>query len=134
MDIYRFFHPHHNPKLHSTPLRQQELSELLQVASELFKALSRGKMRTLRQTVGNLSSQEFDPAIEALKDVIVSLQTLIDLHPGDSRDALADLISERAQMSGWDNWTRLLGEQLRIWDKDPALNRSRKTLKKVVNR
>lgn len=133
MDIYRFFHPHHNPRLYSTPVRQQELSELLQVAVELLKAIERSKMRVKRKPIQNLNHEEFEASIEALQDVQASLQTLIDLHPGDSRDALADLISERAQMTGWDNWTRLLGEQIQIWDEDPALNKP-KRLKKVANR
>lgn len=134
MDIYRFFHPHHNPRLYSAPIRQQELSELLQVATELLKAVERSKSRVKRYPLKNLNEVEFEPSIDALKDVLILLQTLIDLHPGDSREDLADLISERAQMTGWDNWTRLLGEQLHIWDSDPALNKPKRQLKKVVNR
>ena len=112
MDIYRFFHPHHNPRLHSTPLRQQELSELEQAASELRKALERAQQRTNRRPSPPIMSEHFVDLIKAMRFVEYSLQTLCDAHQGDGRRALADLIQERSSFSGWETWTALLREQL----------------------
>ncbi|MBX7145045.1 MAG: hypothetical protein K1X79_11385 [Oligoflexia bacterium] len=112
MDIYRFFHPHHNPRLHSTPLRQQELSELEQAASELCKALERAQSRTLRKAAGPILPGHFTDIIKAMRFVEASLQTLCDAHPGDNEQVLMDLVRERGALSGWEAWTSLLREQL----------------------
>ena len=112
MDIYRFFHPHHNPRLHSTPLRQQELSELEQAASELRKALERAKSRTTKKTVGAILPDHFNDIIKAMRFVEYSLQTLCDAHPGDHLQVLNDLVNERSSLAGWEAWTNLLHEQL----------------------
>lgn len=112
MDIYRFFHPHHNPRLHSTPLRQQELSELEQAASELRKALERAQSRTMRKPAGAILPGHFADIIKAMRFVEYSLQTLCDAHPGDPQSVLLDLVNERSGFSGWEAWTSLLKEQL----------------------
>src|SRR5438552_763516 len=112
MDIYRFFHPHHNPRLHSTHLRQQELSELEQATSELRKALERAQQRTVRKTKAPIMSEHFTDLIKAIRFVEYSLQTLCDAHPGDTEPDLVDLINERSGFSGWENWTSLLSEQV----------------------
>ena len=112
MDIYRFFHPHHNPRLHSTPIRQQELSELEQAAAELRKALERAQQRTVRKPVSPLMPSHFVDFIKAMHFVEHSLQTLCDAHPGDTRTHLIDMINERSSFSGWETWTSLLSEQL----------------------
>ena len=112
MDIYRFFHPHHNPRLHSTPVRQQELSELEQAASELLKALERASQRSARKTVPPILPQHFTDVIKAMRFVVSSLQTLCDAHPGDSLAVLRDIAQERSEFSGWENWTALVREQL----------------------
>lgn len=112
MDIYRFFHPHHNPRLHSTPLRQQELSELEQAASELLKAIERAMQRTGRKTVPPIFPQHFTDIAKAMRFVVTSLQTLCDAHPGDTPQTLLDLINERSGFSGWETWTSLVKEQL----------------------
>ena len=112
MDIYRFFHPHHNPRLHSTPLRQQELGELEQAAAELMKALERAQQRTQRRAVPPILPQHFNDIIKAMRFVLSSLETLCDAHPGDPPNVLADLIQERSDLFGWENWTALLREQL----------------------
>lgn len=117
MDIYRFFHPHHNPRLHSTPLRQQELSELEQAASELRKALERAQQRTTRKPARPIFSSHFSDIIKAMRFVENSLQTLCDAHEGDSHETLKDLINERSGFSGWEAWTSLVKEQL-IMDGD----------------
>ena len=114
MDIYRFFHPHHNPRLHSTPLRQQELSELEQAASELRKALERAQSRTMRKPAGAILPGHFTDIIKAMRFVEYSLQTLCDAHPGDPHNVLVDLVNERSSFSGWETWTSLLKEQLAL--------------------
>lgn len=45
MDLYRFFHPHYNPRLRNRQLRQQELSELGLAAKELLRVLERTLVR-----------------------------------------------------------------------------------------
>ena len=121
MDIYRFFHPHHNPRLHSTRLRQQELSELEQAASELRKALERAKLRTARNPAGAIVPAHFRDIIKAMNFVEASLQTLCDAHDGDDYQTLCELIRERSQLSGWEAWTSLLQEQLATQREDEAV-------------
>jgi len=112
MDIYRFFHPHHNPRLHSTALRQQELSELEQAATELLKAVERAQQRVKRQPVAPIMPEHFTDLIKALKFVGASFQTLCDAHKGDSPDEMLTLIRERQEFVGWENWTSLVREQM----------------------
>lgn len=112
MDIYRFFHPHHNPRLHSTPIRQQEISELEQAAAELRKALERAQQRTLRRPAPPILAEHFNDLIKAMRFVEYSLETLCDVHTGDSENCLLDLINERSVLSGWETWTALLKEQI----------------------
>lgn len=112
MDIYRFFHPHHNPRLHSTPLRQHELSELEQAASELSKAIERAAQRTARKPVAPIMPQHFTDIMRAMGFIVSSLQTLCDAHPGDPPQVLQELISERAELRGWEAWCALVNEQL----------------------
>jgi hypothetical protein len=112
MDIYRFFHPHHNPRLHNTKLRQQELGELEQAAAELRKALERAKQRTSRRPVSRILPEHFTDLLKAVRFVEMSLQTLCDAHPGDTEEEMLDLIRERSEFTGWETWASLLREQL----------------------
>ncbi|MCO6432581.1 MAG: hypothetical protein J5J00_17145 [Deltaproteobacteria bacterium] len=112
MDIYRFFHPHHNPRLHSTPLRQQEIGELEQAASELMKALERAQKRSFRNPKPPIMPEHFTDILKAMHFIVNSLQTLCDAHPGDTDGDLADLVNERSSQSGWETWTSLIKEQL----------------------
>jgi len=116
MDIYRYFHPHYNPRLHSTPLRQQELSELEQAAGELRKSLERAQQRTTRKPATPIIPSHFTDIIKAMRFVEASLQTLCDAHDGDSRNELTELIGERAGLSGWEAWSALVEEQLIMED------------------
>jgi predicted nuclease with TOPRIM domain len=111
MDIYRFFHPHHNPRLLGTPLRQQELGELEQAASELLRALKRAQLRCQKQEQSAQVQQLSEP-IQALQFTVNRLAELCDKHPGDSLEDLYDLISERGDTTGWANWSELVREQL----------------------
>jgi len=112
MDIYRFFHPHHNPRLNSTPLRQVELVELEQAASELKKALLRAKFRLEKGTTPPLLPSHMTDIIKAMDFVNSSLQTLCDAHPGDTQEELGTIAAERSPMSGWETWASLVEEQL----------------------
>jgi hypothetical protein len=94
MDIYRFFHPHHNPRLVNTALRYTELSELLQAAVELRKALERAQQRTSRQAIPPILSEHFTDIIKAERFI------------EDSGDELQRLASERSSSSGWQAWTK----------------------------
>lgn len=106
MDIYRFFHPHHNPRLVNTALRYTELSELLQAATELRKALERAQQRTARRSHPPILGEHFTDIIKAQRFVEASLQTLCEVHPGDSESELSELVSERSSSSGWEAWTK----------------------------
>jgi hypothetical protein len=119
MDIYRFFHPHHNPRLLSTAPRQQEIGELEQAASETLKAVQRIQQRCTRRPAAPILPQHFSDIIKALQFVTSSLATLNDAHPGDTLEELGDLIAERADLPGWSNWTKLVREQI-LFSGDPA--------------
>lgn len=112
MEIYRFFHPHHNPRLITVPLRQQELSELEQAAAELRKALVRAQQRMEKKPVAPLMPQHFADIIKAMNFVERSLQTLCDAHPGETREQLMTLLAERDDNPGWEHWSELVKEQL----------------------
>jgi hypothetical protein len=112
MHIYRFFQPHHNPRLLSTPLRQLELSELEQAASELRKAIERAQQRTTKRAVPPLMPEHFTDLLKAIRFVESSLQTLCDAHPGDQPHTMLEMIQERQELAGWETWTSLLEEQL----------------------
>lgn len=112
MHIYRFFQPHHNPRLLNTPLRQLELSELEQAASELRKALERAKQRCERRAIAPIMPAHFTDLLKAMQFVESSLQTLCDAHPGDQPTILLEMIHERSDLAGWETWTALLNEQL----------------------
>ena len=106
MDIYRFFHPHHNPRLVNTAMRYTELSELLQAAVELRKALERAQQRTTRQAKPPILSEHYTDVIKAGRFIEASLQTLCEVHPGDTEDDLKLVAVERSSSSGWEAWTR----------------------------
>jgi hypothetical protein len=112
MDIYRLFHPYHNPKLRVTPVRQLELCELEHCAAEFLKAMIRFQDRLQRKPVTPIMSEHLTDVIKALGFVERSLQTLCDAHPGDSDEALQQLIEERSEYSGWENWVCTLRQQL----------------------
>lgn len=125
MDIYRYFHPHHNPRLFSTPLRQQELSELEQAASELRKALERARLRTERAPAGRILPSHFTDLLKAVAFLESSLQTLCDAHEGDESYVLEELVEERAGLRGWEAWTRIVMEQLASEQNNSSLAASR---------
>lgn len=114
MDLYRYFHPHHNPRLRSHALRLQELGELEQAALELRNALKRAEIRSDAATVGGIRADHFSELVTALDYVIESLGTLSDAHPGDSTEVMFEMLKERKDAPGWESWCRLLQQRLQI--------------------
>ena len=114
MDLYRYFHPHHNPRLTKVPLRMQELGELEQAAIELKKAIERAEVRTAHAPVGGICKEHFSEMLVALDYLVESLSTLTKAHPGDDLDTMMHMLGERQNAPGWENWTRLLEQRLEI--------------------
>ncbi|MFN8391008.1 MAG: hypothetical protein U0136_12025 [Bdellovibrionota bacterium] len=114
MDLYRYFHPHHNPRLKNIPLRLQELAELEQAATELKRALERAKLRATDHPVGGIRKEHFGEILIAMDYVVDSLSTLTKAHPGDESETMAQLLKERVDAPGWENWARLLEQRILI--------------------
>ena len=114
VDLYRYFHPHHNPRLRSVPLRLQELGELEQAAKELKKAVKRAEIRSANAPAGPFRQEHFGEVIAALDFLVDSLSTLTNAHPGDSSKTMQDLLREREEAPGWENWSRLLRQRLEL--------------------
>ena len=119
MDLYRYFHPHHNPRLREKSIRMQELSELEQASQELKKAIKRAEIRTdeSNNEVGGIKKDHFTQILVALDYVVDSLGVLTKAHPGDDVDAMKSLLEERNEAPGWENWSRLLKQRLEIIEK-----------------
>ena len=50
--------------------------------------------------------EHFADIIKAERFIEESLQTLCEVHPGDSEEVLHGLVDERSSSSGWEAWTR----------------------------
>ncbi|MCB0322254.1 MAG: hypothetical protein KDD69_01740 [Bdellovibrionales bacterium] len=119
MDLYRYFHPHHNPRLRTVALRHQELGELEQAARELKNAIKRAEIRSAnagdqQAQSGIPQAEQFSDVLAALEFVVTTLGSLTSAHPGDSRDTMQALLKERYDAPGWENWTRLLQQRLEL--------------------
>ena len=112
MDLYRYFHPHHNPRLKHAALRLQELGELEQAAVELKLALERAELRTSLAPIGGIKCEHFSDLLVGMKYVVDSLHTLTTAHPGDAAETMHQLLKERENAPGWENWSRLLKERI----------------------
>ena len=112
MDLYRYFHPHHNPRLRNTCLRLQELAELEQAAAELNRAVRRAKIRGRNVPVGGIREEHFDELLSALDYIVTTLAALTSAHPGDSMETMLELLRERKDAPGWETWSRLLRQRL----------------------
>lgn len=112
MDLFRFFHPHHNPRLKNKRLRLQELSELELAIKEIQRALVRANVR---QTSSNatVASEYIKSSKEAIELALSLISQCIEEYPEDSDQDLYDLLSERKSAPGWEAWTRLLSEKLK---------------------
>jgi hypothetical protein len=114
MDLYRYFHPHHNPRLRNQPLRHQEVGELEQAAIELGKALERAELRQRLVPVEQIKTERFADLRSAVDFAVESLSAIAEAHPGDDESTMHDLLNERKNAPGWENWSRLLKERLRL--------------------
>ena len=114
MDLYRYFHPHHNPRLRVTPMRLQELAELEQAAIELGKAIKRAHIRTGRAPIGDLCEEQFNHVLEAAQALVQGLSDLTTAHPGDDLTTMKQLLRERRDAPGWETWSRLLRQRLEL--------------------
>ncbi len=137
MDLIRYFHPHHNPRLRSRELRMQEVSELEQAALELRKALRRAEIRSESAAEKNdtetpLRKEHFNQLLVAMDYIVESLGTLSQAHPGDETPALYQLLEERKDAPGWENWSRLLKERLELANPSPKGNTSEHSQDKKV--
>ncbi len=112
MELYRYFHPHHNPRLRQVSLRLQELGELEQAAVELRSAVRRAEIRSELAPVGRIQKDHFSEILVALDYIVESLSTLGKAHPGDDLSTLNSLLLERKDAPGWENWARLLRQRL----------------------
>lgn len=114
MDLYRYFHPHHNPRLRSKALRQIELAELEQAVSELRKALRRAQIRTSNSDSGPIRSEHFEEMMIAANYLQDSLSTLNEAHPGDDTAEMYEILAERSDAPGWESWSQLLRQRLEL--------------------
>jgi len=114
MDLYRYFHPHYNPRLRGVGVRLQELGELEQAAVELCKALERAEIRSEINPVDKVNKERFSEIVHALDFVVNSLRDLTKAHPGDSLEEMHAMLKERSKYPGWENWSRLLKQRLRL--------------------
>lgn len=114
MDLYRYFHPHHNPRLRKKALRLHELNELALASKELLKSLQRAKLRTVDSPIGPIKAEHFDEIILAAEYILESLNTIEAAHPGDKKEELAALLTERKNSPGWENWCELLKEKIKM--------------------
>lgn len=118
MDFYRYFHPHHNPRLRSVPLRLQELGELEQAAVELVRALERAELRAEAsadpELPNSIRKEHFSQVLEAARYVSETLSILTHAHPGDSPHEMQQLLRERETAPGWENWSKLVRQRLML--------------------
>lgn len=113
MDLYRFFHPHHNPRLRNKPLRLQELSELELAARELHRALGRANLR-LSSFDTPVPSDLMIAASDSIELASDLLHQMVELYPEDSEDDMRTLLEERKTAPGWEAWCNLLTERLEM--------------------
>lgn len=118
MDLFRYFHPHHHPRLRRVPLRLQELGELELGAKELHRALKRAQLRSENrfglssQVRPEISPERLAEIVSSLEFAINGLSALVHIHPGDSIEDIEHMIDERKSISGWENWSRIVKERL----------------------
>ena len=112
MDIYRYFHPHHNPRLRKTPIRLQELNELEEAARELRRAVERAGIRTSASPDSPIIPEHFSELSAALEYVVENLKRLSAAHPGDPVETLEHIWEERKRLPGWETWSRIVKERI----------------------
>jgi len=111
MDLFRYFHPHHNPRLRKVALRLQEVGELELAAKELARALKRAQIR-VESSLSTITVEQVGQVLAAVDAASEMLTSLIELHPGDTEQDMERMIEERQHISGWENWTTIVRERL----------------------
>jgi len=112
MDLYRYFHPHHHPRLRNVPLRHQEIQELLQAALEIKRAISRARIRSEENKILGIDPISFERMLLPLDDVIDQLSIMSDMHPGDDVETIRQLTIEREAVPGWEMWSQLVKKRI----------------------
>lgn len=112
MDLYKYFHPHHHPRLRKVPLRLQEIGELSQAAEELKRAVQRAKLRCETNEGGPILPEHFANVLVGLDYVCESFATLFEAHPGDDVKTILKMVEERRHMPGWETWAAIVSEKL----------------------
>ncbi len=112
MDLYKYFQPHHNPRLRSKSIRHQEIRELIEANVELGKACERAFIRQKEAPLDDFKKEELAKVLSYLHGSLALLEKLSDKHPGDEEEDLKTMLKERAESPGWENWARLLKERL----------------------
>ena len=114
MDLYRYFHPHFNPRLRNVSVRLQELLELQQAAIELRKAVERAGLRTETSGEGVLRSEYFTEVVAALSFASDALSEIIKIQPEDEVQTMIKMLEERKDAPGWESWSRLFAERVKL--------------------
>lgn len=109
MDIYRFFHPHHNPRLRNVKLRLQELTEISLAVKEIERVLQRTKRRLSHNPESVTLAED---TINAINLAYELLETNIRLYPEDSPEDLEIMLGERRDAPGWEAWCKLVESRL----------------------
>jgi len=120
MDLYRYFHPHHNPRLRQVPLRLIELGELEQASIELKNALQSARIRAENAPVVGASAENINQLLIAVDYIIESLEAIVRAHPEDSLEVLEEMLKERKNAPGWETWSTLLRERLSLLQEQSA--------------
>ena len=127
MDLYRYFHPHYNPRLRNLALRLTELSELTQAALEIKNALTRAHVRSTNSPNYLGESTQFMELTGLLDIVIGRLQTIAEAIPEDDLQTMKQLLEERKNAPGWEGWCALLKERLQLLTQQQHLNNAPQT-------
>ena len=113
MDLYKYFQPHHNPRLRSQSIRHQEIGELIEANIELGKACERAFIRQRESPVETLKKEDLAKALSYLHNSLTLLEQISENHPGDDDQELKKMMDERKEAPGWENWARLLKERFK---------------------
>ncbi len=110
MDLYRFFYPHHNPRLRVVKLRLQELTEISLAIKEVGRVLNRSKKRLGQDTPETLD--EMEDTIGAIELAHSIIESMILNYPEDSPEDLESMLKERRNAPGWEAWCKLVESRL----------------------
>ena len=113
MDLYKYFQPHHNPRLRSQSIRHQEIGELLEANIELGKACERAFIRQKESPIDAINNEDLAKVLNYLHNSLTLLEQISENHPGDEDQELEKMIDERKDAPGWESWARILKERFK---------------------